>query len=236
MNFKSVGFLALFLAAPVFAGKVANDDLFDIYRLAEDGEYQEALAAHQDFFEQSRSSPDMGAVRLSYALSHWADLGRVYPPAQQALVELAETLKEDLLTGDAEFVTMMEYSSVNRVLDARTATAELFKQLSQRYPEQAKSYYFAVRDDLIAAGEYELIGKYLGDPILAFEDIRHSREQTLSSIRQGDYPLTPDDADNRYDSELNTLLNITRYLKMDEQTKEIERRDAAYRGSGRLSE
>jgi hypothetical protein len=58
---------------------------------AREGRHQEALDGllwfHHHALEEQRS---LRAVRLSYALYEWLDLGRVYPPARQALEDVRE--------------------------------------------------------------------------------------------------------------------------------------------------
>ena len=54
--------------------------------------YEEALEAHEKFFAESKGT-SLSAVRTSFGLSNWAELGKVYPPAQKALVEMAAERK-----------------------------------------------------------------------------------------------------------------------------------------------
>jgi hypothetical protein len=83
MAVLSVGALAQWkpVANPV-PDKILNEAQED----AAAGRYEDALAKHVWFHENALTyAPAMYGVRLSFALSYWAALGAMYPPALQKL-------------------------------------------------------------------------------------------------------------------------------------------------------
>src|SRR5687768_17293473 len=92
----------LILLQPLIA-QVGNADLQEIRRLTSEGKYEEALNKHLWFHEESKSSIGMGGVRLSFALSHWMELGEAYPPALAALKAIRDANEAKLLEGAGGF-------------------------------------------------------------------------------------------------------------------------------------
>src|SRR4051812_22582627 len=60
--------------------------LEDAEKFAREGKYQQALERHIWYHENAlKYDQAQFGVRLSFALSDWAELGKVYPPAKVAL-------------------------------------------------------------------------------------------------------------------------------------------------------
>jgi hypothetical protein len=93
---------ALFLPTATFAqwAPPANPDPDKILNGAQDdaqaGRYADALAKHVWFHENAlKYQPALYGVRLSFALSYWAQLGDAYPPALEKLKSIRdETAKK----------------------------------------------------------------------------------------------------------------------------------------------
>ena len=72
----------------------------EIKSLMDQGRYEEALQRQIWYFNHALDNGEYDAVRLSFGIIHWNELGRFYPKARQALVEIrdrdADTLVEDL--------------------------------------------------------------------------------------------------------------------------------------------
>ncbi|MCP8898044.1 hypothetical protein [Gilvimarinus xylanilyticus] len=229
MQFKTLALVtAMVVSAPAWA-QGTQEDLQEAQRLLQAGEYAESLEAHQTFFEQSKRVDSMTGVRLSFALSSWAELGKVYPPAQAALQSLADGLKQQLWNGEGDFDVMADYSSINTYLGESQATVKVFRHVAQEYPEQADRQFIAVRDELFAAQEYELIARFLDDPVFAFEQARNDRERDLSYVRTG-HRYQPDifSTNQKYSQKIHELLQMTESLGMTEAYSEIQKRHKAY--------
>lgn len=171
--------LVLFLLAAIglaflASTRVGNDDLHAIRELADAGQYQKALDKHLWFHEESKKALGMGAVRLSYAISAWVKLGKKYPPALDALKEIRDTNAEVLLAGTGTVGNFHELAAIDRGLGEGWATVDLFIALDTTYPAQASAYYSVAEDLLMQYGKYEIIAKYLDDPVAKFERLRDS--------------------------------------------------------------
>ena len=62
-----------------------------------------------------------------------------------------------------DFNTFMEVVGLNRELNDEGRTIELFRWLDENHPEFAATAFEVARDTLIAEGEFELCGNYIGD-------------------------------------------------------------------------
>ncbi|WP_020209105.1 hypothetical protein [Gilvimarinus chinensis] len=215
------------LSAFVHAEQVEYD-LQKVRSLIEQKEYAQAFALQQKYFDVSRDADDQFGVRLSFALGDWAELAEVYPPAMEALRNRIEEHESTLLSGSGDFDTMMEYSAFNELLGEQGATVEVFRAIDERYPEQADSLYIAVKDELFAQQEYQLIYKYLTDPIYAYEQARHRRELDLSHVRTGRIKGDRFHTDKSYSQSVYELLQMAESLGLIEEYNEIKKRHKAY--------
>ncbi|UTF61092.1 hypothetical protein [Gilvimarinus sp. DA14] len=219
--------LGLCCSAPVYADKV-DYDMQKIHSLVEQEKYAEALSMHQVYFAESRDAEGQFGVRLSFALADWAKLGELYPPAMTALQNIAAEHKEQLLDGRGDFDMMMEFASINEYIGDPRATIEVFRAVDQAYPEQSRSLFFAVREELFAQQEYQLIHKFVEDPIYAFEQARNHRELRLSQARKGKYKMDLFQMDKVYSRSVHELLQMTESLGLIEDYDEIKKRHKAY--------
>jgi len=210
---------------------VDNKDLENIRQLAKSGQYQQALEKHIWFHEESKSSPSMGGVRLSYAISTWIELGESYPPALDALINLRDENKEILLSGKGNFTNFHDLSSINRELGEEYQTYELFLVLDKNYPEQAEHYYNVAEDLLIERKEYEICGKYIGDPIYKYENLRHSRELSISTTKRHpemDNPRYRKYTDETFIDGVLMLIEVLIEINRKDDAKEVQERALSY--------
>lgn len=226
---KIIKLLLIFLTTTsglVFAD-VGKSDLKEIYELIDVGDYQNALEKHIWFHEESKKSPGMGGVRLSYALMSWVKLGEQYPKALTELKKIRDKNDSLLRSGKGNFSNFHDLSSINRELKESNLTVELFKYLDKNYVEQAKSYYHVVEPTLLEIKEYELCGKYIGNPVFKYESLRHNRESSLNSAKN--YPKLNTPEHYRYIDKsymtgvLNLLEILTALEREDEKTQVLER-------------
>ena len=145
--------------------------------LTDEGSYEEALQRYLWYFDHSRNDASQRGVRLSFALSDWIELGRRYPKAKQALVEIRDADARQFSAGTGNFDLFQEIAGINQYLNDSAATLALFKAVEHSDPQLAGQCYPFVQDLLMQAGEYEKCLGYLGDPESAFDRIRDSRER-----------------------------------------------------------
>ena len=145
--------------------------------LMDEGSYEEALQHYLWYFNHSRNDAGQRGVRLSFALSDWIELGRRYPKAKQALIEIRDGDVQKFSEGEGYSELFQEIAGINQYLGDDDATLALFKTIEQRDPQLARQCYFFAENLLVQKGDYETCRKYLGDPQAAFERIRQSWQQ-----------------------------------------------------------
>ncbi len=154
--------------------------------LATQGRYEEALQRrlwyHNHALEIDQAQT---GVRLSFALSDWVELGRHYPKAKQALVEIRDHQTRELAEGRGHFEMFSEVEALNRELQTPDKTYALFKKLESSDPQLAGQCYFWVESALVQKGEYETCLRHLGDPQRRFEILLRSWKQMKTFEAQG---------------------------------------------------
>ena len=133
--------------------------------LAADGRYEEALREFQWFHDHALDEmPSLYAVRLSYALAAWADLGADYPPALDALEAVRERDAALLLTGKGKPTLLHDVVSIDEELGNTAQTHALCIALEKADPAQLVASAGMVLPAIIAAGDYALAERLLPDP------------------------------------------------------------------------
>jgi hypothetical protein len=145
--------------------------------LTDAGSYEEALQQYLWYFDHSRTDAGQAGVRLSFALADWIELGRHYPEAKQALVEIRDADVRQFSQGTGYSKLFQEVAGINQYLNDDEATLALFKTIDQTDSQLAGQCYFFADSLLVQRGDYETCRKYLGDPQAAFERIRQSWQQ-----------------------------------------------------------
>jgi serine/threonine protein kinase len=145
--------------------------------LMNEGSYEEALQRYLWYFDHSRNDAGQKGVRLSFALSDWIELGRRYPKAKQALIEIREADAQKFSEGTGYSELFQEIAGINQYLNDDDATLALFKTIDQRDPQLAGQCFLFAENLLVQKGEYETCRKYTGAPQAAFERIRQSWQQ-----------------------------------------------------------
>ena len=222
--------IALVLALPLLA-QVGNEDLQDIRRLVTEGKHEEALQKHLWFHEESKSSTGMGGVRLSFALSQWAELAQVYPPALTALQGVRDDNEAKLLRGTGGFKEFHDFSAINRVLKDTGRTYQVYLQLDDKHPDVAKQCFNVTLDLIVTNKNYELFAKYGGDPIVRFEQIRNMREMNLGMTRSNpkmDNARFREYTDKSFTDKTAQLIEILIALQRLDEAREIQKRAQAY--------
>lgn len=101
--------------------------------------YEEALQRHLWLHHHAlETDPSFSAVRLSFWLSDWFELGRRYPKAKQALIEIRDRDIREFATGHGHLDLFMDVSRINTYLQEEAATLILLKSIEQLDPALAK--------------------------------------------------------------------------------------------------
>lgn len=146
--------------------------------LTDSGRYEEALQHHIWYHNHALEyDQGQGGVRLSFALADWIELGRQYPKARRALIEIRDRDTEQLSSGAGGFKLFMDVDYINSYLDDAAATRTLFKKIESTDKSLARQCFPMVEPLLLQQGEYDACLKYIGDPRDAFQGICNSRAE-----------------------------------------------------------
>lgn len=154
-----------------------------------EGRPAEALALYREHYLAARGVPASAGARLSVWLSEWADLGRTYPPALDALREQRWAAVERLRgAGDTPGSSrgldalddFAEIAAISSRLDEPDYPVDLFADLDARNPEIAEDCAAQARRLLVRAERFGLARRYLGDPVVVVARVAAVFEQRLT--------------------------------------------------------
>jgi signal peptidase I len=170
----------------------------EIKTLMEQNNYEEALQRQIWYFNHSLQSGEVNPVRLSFGIMNWSELGRRYPKAKQALVEIRDRDVREFSEGRGYSELFLEIQSLDRELQDDGATLALFKTIYQQDKQLAGQCYGYAENLLIQNGDYDLCLKCIGDPQAHFESFRRgfemqkeSQERLAEVRKQFPPPATP---------------------------------------------
>ena len=147
------------------------------------GNYAAALQRQLWYFNHALENGELNPIRTTFGIMYWAELGRRYPKAQQALLEIRDRdAREFYAPGGGGFDLFMEVAALNRELSDAASTCALFKQIRRQNPPWAVSCYGIAVDALLHQGEYALCRSYLADPQTTFENLVHFRQMNLDRL------------------------------------------------------
>lgn len=108
-------------------------------RLAAAGAYAEALERHEWFHHHAlEHRPSLYGVRLSFALSAWAELGAKYPPALVSLRQIRDRDTELVRLPGSSDSLFHDVVAINRALGDNRATMTLLREIEHAWPELAR--------------------------------------------------------------------------------------------------
>jgi len=122
-----------------------------------------ALEKYLQFFEHAlEENPALSAVRLSFCLSGWADLGKNYPPAQLKLEQYCEqSLQKFMTTGIAS--DFHDYLAICRYIEKSDAALDTFCRIHETHPALAASVHDLIWEQLVEAEKWIICASYLDD-------------------------------------------------------------------------
>lgn len=132
---------------------------------AQAGRHEVALAKHIWYHDNALAlQPAQSAVRLSFALSHWLELGEVYPPALVKMKQVRDDVEKRIRDKDqvrVKFADFHEFVAFNRTLREEQRTVDTFMWLDETNHEDAKRVFHVADPALIKLKEYKLCGKFI---------------------------------------------------------------------------
>jgi len=154
--------------------------------LTQQGKYEEALQKFIWFHENAPvKAPSMSAVRLSFALSYWAELAEKYPKAKEALVDIRDKGVKKLTEGKASFDVFQEVSAINSHLNEQAQTVTLFKMIHEKRKDIAYLCFMVAEKELVAQREYQLCSSYIKNPQQNFSQLSFMRSMTRNLTKNG---------------------------------------------------
>jgi hypothetical protein len=107
--------------------------------LASRGEYEAALAEFLWCYDQGmRHDPSFVGVRNSFLIVTMGDLGRLYPPAEDALRERRDAARENVAGREASAfgeLSVMELCALNATLGDHEANKKLYEKIKAQRPD-----------------------------------------------------------------------------------------------------
>lgn len=175
------------------------------------GRYADALAKHVWFHENAlKYAPAMYGVRLSFALSYWAHLAAVYPPALIKLKAVRDEAGTAVRTGSDPREAFHDFAAINRELKEQDLTKDLFLWLDVNKPDVARQDFDIAEPALIEAKEYRLCGRYLDPDRSLKRTVGLYRETTkiASEYQQEDAVELRDHATKTFSNSVATLVAL----------------------------
>jgi hypothetical protein len=117
-------------------------------------------------------------------LSDWIELGRRFPKAKAALIEIRDRDAREFSEGRGYFDLFSEIYSINGYLHQDDETYALFKSFRDKDPDLTQQCYLFVEGLLVAKGEYQWCYDHLGDPQGRFDSIHQSLTMQLDNQKR----------------------------------------------------
>ncbi len=169
----------------------AKPDLMMILQEAKDlmtrQDYEGALQRQIWYHNHSISDPSQFGVRNSSALADWVELGRRYPKAMHALLEIRDENERKISSGDGYFDLFMETASMNDELGNQEQTYALFKNMAASSDQELARQCYPIVEGLLAShGDYELCTNYIGEPEKRFQKLQEQWQRSKKWEQQQD--------------------------------------------------
>jgi hypothetical protein len=164
---NSGGDLTLLLQAQVLSAK---------------GQHDQALQCFLKLYAQAQAATN--SALLKTVLPDWIELGKKYPKAKQALVDIRDQDTREFSQGKGDLPLLQEVADVNEALGDDQATVALFKNIGQKNPSQAKDWHMFIEPALVRCGEYQLCLDYIGNPQTRFKIYCYTF-QRLQTLHEG---------------------------------------------------
>lgn len=140
-----------------FFPMTAQDRLQAAARAAREGRHAEALDEFIWFHRNALAeNPALSAVRRSFALGYWAELGKHYPAALRALEQIRDDSANAVLQGDGGRNAFRDVAAINEHLGTNSATYQLYLALAGSRPDVAKACAGDAVAAIVEAGDYKL--------------------------------------------------------------------------------
>jgi hypothetical protein len=132
---------------------------------ARSGRHDEALREYEWFHDHAlEDERALYGVRLSFALSDWVDLGKVYPPALLSLRSVRETKSARLRAGDGSRELFHDVVAINESLGDPKSTYDLLVDIVEQRPDLAENCASLAMRSIVHVGDFALARRFISDP------------------------------------------------------------------------
>jgi hypothetical protein len=149
-----------------------------------EGRYEQALSEFVWFHDHAlEHEPALYGVRLSFALSDWVELGKVFPEARRKLEEIRDRKSALLAAGKGDRALFHDVESINQSLDREKETYRLFKTMLRTAPLNAAAWFHLAQDAIVGAGDFELAARFADPPedaLLGYSEMLNRRIADLT--------------------------------------------------------
>jgi hypothetical protein len=214
-------------------GKI-RDEANEMMKL---GDYEAALQRHIWIHNHALEvASGQTGVRLSFYLSDWVELGRRYPKARRALIEVRDRKTRELEEGLGYADLFKDVVAINQYLNAEDATSALFKRIHERDPQLAAQCVGSARKALVKSQEYELCLTYIKSIQEDLDRLVKNRADELRRLArdQGPHPAFRKSADTRFANSASLLIQMLRGVGRVDEAEEIQAQAAAILGDAAL--
>lgn len=155
-------------STPTFEGSSSPHEWLDLARTwSREGRHADALRAHRWYHAHALQADDaQHGVRLSFALSSWADLSHVYPPARTALLTARKRAARRGLGPPLDSIMIGEALAIDWALGDDDASYRLIVEVEERHPADIQDcFQHRVLDVLAARADWHRCLRWMGDPV-----------------------------------------------------------------------
>jgi hypothetical protein len=143
----------------------ASEHLREALLATRQARYEDALRGHVWFHENAlRENRSLRAVRLSYGIGGWADLGRVFPKAMDALEAARDAAAATLLRGEGGTDAFHDVLAIDEELCTPEKTRDLYAALTASQPDLADECASMALPVLVALRDFALARQAAPDP------------------------------------------------------------------------
>jgi hypothetical protein len=177
---------------------------------AKAGKYADALAK-QVWFYKNALKYDSGeyGVRLSFALSDWIELGKVYPPALEKLKAFRDEAEKNVRDDKKVRDNFSDFESINEYLKEEAKTVDLFVWIDSNKPDSAKAVFDLARPALVKSKQYTLLGKYIQNPFSLYDNAVQDYERNVELAKDPKFGRQVQDfGESKFKNETTTLIAL----------------------------
>jgi hypothetical protein len=150
-----------------------------VRELIDNGQYEEALQQCLSFQRGLTGNHTMIPL-----IPDWVELGRRFPKAREALIEVRDNYNREFSEGRGYAHLFSEVSAINGELGEDDATYALFQRIGRQDKKLAQQCFGCIAPLLIQRGEFDLCLNYIGDPQANFTSSREAFARQLDSAQR----------------------------------------------------